>query len=150
MPKVTLNVTARRNDAGGRRTLTVELGNPTSHVALMTHLQLRRAQSSQRVLPVFYGDNYISLAPGEKRTLTIDAALEDFKGEEALLVFDGWNTTVASERLPSGVLVEPNQDADPALQPNIDDPAHQLSTRRNEVRATPARCSATYKGDVRE
>jgi hypothetical protein len=117
MPKVTLNVTAKRNDAGGRRTLTVELSNPTSHVALMTHLQLRRAQSSQRVLPVFASDNYISLAPGEKRTLTIDAALEDFKGEEALLVFDGWNTTVASERLPSGVLVEPNQDADPALQP---------------------------------
>lgn len=36
----------------------------------MAHLQLRRKSSGERVLPVFYSDNYVSLAPGESRTVT--------------------------------------------------------------------------------
>ncbi|WP_420236530.1 glycosyl hydrolase 2 galactose-binding domain-containing protein [Telmatobacter bradus] len=115
MERVPLEVKAAAKDAGGRRTITVTLANPSSHVALMTHLQLRSA-SGERVLPVFYSANYVTLAPGEERTLTIEAAVSDFNGEEALLVFDGWNTTVAAAEL-EGVFVAPNQEADPTLQP---------------------------------
>jgi hypothetical protein len=117
MKKVALAVKASKSDANGRRIVTIELKNTTASVALMTHLQLRRAKSGERVLPVFASDNYVTLAPGETRTITLDAAIDDFKGEGALVVFDGWNTTVASERFPGPVLVEPNTDADPALQP---------------------------------
>ena len=47
------------------------------------------------MLPVFYSDNYVSLVPNETRTITIEAALSAFNGEDALVVFDGWNVTVA-------------------------------------------------------
>ena len=62
----------------------------------MAHLQLRRKRSGERVLPVYYSDNYVSLVPNESRTITIEAATADLKGEAALVLVDGWNVGVAA------------------------------------------------------
>ena len=99
-------------DADGQRLVTVTLHNPTKSVALMAHLQLRRQHSGERVLPVFYSDNYISLVPGESRSVTIQADAKDFSGEEALVVVDGWNVTVAPASA-EGVSIAPNLGAQP-------------------------------------
>jgi hypothetical protein len=113
LPPVTLDATIARQDSGSgadaRLGLTVTLKNPGPAFALMAHLQLRRKSSGDRVLPVFYSDNYISLAPGESRTVTIDAALADLKGDTPLAVVDGWNIDVT-----------PVTNADSALSLNID------------------------------
>jgi hypothetical protein len=82
----------------------------------MAHLQLRRQKSGERVLPVFYSDNYVSLIPNETKTITIEAALNDFKGENALVVVDGWNVTVAPSSC-AGVSIAPNVEADPNHSP---------------------------------
>jgi hypothetical protein len=82
----------------------------------MAHMQLRRQKSGERVLPVFYSDNYVSLVPNETRTITIEADVNGFNGENALVVFDGWNVTVAPAS-SKGVAVAPNLDADPAHSP---------------------------------
>jgi hypothetical protein len=111
LPMVTLEAKAERKDDGGKRLLTVTLHNPTANIALMAHLQLRRS-SGERVLPVYYDDNYVSLTPNETRTITIEAALSDFGGEDALVVLDGWNVTVAPESF-AGVSVAPNPEAQP-------------------------------------
>jgi hypothetical protein len=113
---VTLEAKAAIQDAEARRLLTVTLHNPSTSIALMTHLQLRRQKSGVRVLPVFYSDNYVSLLPNETKTITIEAALHDFNGENALLVFDGWNATVAPASF-AGVSIAPNVEADPAHWP---------------------------------
>ncbi len=94
LPKVTLDAQIAREDSGDKTTLTVTLHNPAKHVALMTHLQLRRQDSGERVLPVFYSDNYVSLVPGESKTITIEAAKADLKGAAPLVVVDGWNVAV--------------------------------------------------------
>jgi hypothetical protein len=60
----------------------------------MAHLQLRKAHSGQRVLPVFCSDNYMSLLPGETMTITIEAASADLEGDAPVLAVDGWNVTV--------------------------------------------------------
>jgi beta-galactosidase/beta-glucuronidase len=117
MPQVRLAGKVAQQDNAGRRTVTVTLTNGSATVALMTHLQLRRAQSRERVLPVFYGDNYITLAPGESRTVTMEAAAESFKGEDALVLVDGWNVTVAADDVRKGARMAPNEDADPRKQP---------------------------------
>ncbi|WP_174240679.1 sugar-binding domain-containing protein [Granulicella sp. S156] len=109
LPTVTLDAKASRNDADGKTLVTVTLHNPSTNVALMTHLQLRR-HSGERVLPVFYSDNYVSLVPGESRTIMIEADLKDFKGEEALVVFDGWNVAVTPSS-SRGISIGPNVDA---------------------------------------
>ncbi len=94
LPTVTLTATATRHDIGGKCFLSVTLHNSTKSIALMAHLQLRKARSGARVLPVFYSDNYVSLLPGEGRTLTIEAQTSDLGGEAPLLALDGWNVTV--------------------------------------------------------
>lgn len=94
LPVVKLNTAVKRNNTKGKCLLEVTLSNPTTNIALMTHLQLRRQNSNERVLPVFYSDNYVSLLPREAKTITIEAALADLKGENPLIVLDGWNIDV--------------------------------------------------------
>ena len=77
--------------------VTVTLKNASSNIALMTHVQLRRKKSGERVLPVFYDGNYVSLVPDEQRTITMEADENELNGEDALVVVDGWNATVARE-----------------------------------------------------
>jgi hypothetical protein len=94
LPTVTLDAKVTRSDVQGKSLLSVTLHNPGTQVALMAHLQLRRKSSGERVLPVFYSDNYVSLLPNESRTITIEVATSDLKGEEALVLVDGWNVGV--------------------------------------------------------
>lgn len=116
LPAVTLNAQVERSDADGKAQLTVTLHNPSSNIALMTHVQLRRQRSGERVLPVYYDANYVSLAPNESKVIHIEAALKDLNGDDALVVLDGWNTTVASASAP-GVSIAPNVDAQPSHWP---------------------------------
>jgi len=111
MAKVTLEAKASRTNG----TVTVMLHNPTKGIALMTHVQLRR-KDGERVLPVYYSDNYVSLTPGESRTITMEAALKDFKGQSALVDVDGWNVAVAPA-VGVGVSVETNVEAQPEHWP---------------------------------
>lgn len=109
LPTVGLDAQVTRHDAGGQVMLTVTLRNPTHTPALMAHLQLRNAKTNQRVLPVFYSDNYVSLLPGETKTLTAEAAASDLGRDAPLLAVDGWNVTVKPTGGP--VRIAPNADA---------------------------------------
>ena len=116
MPTVQLDAHAQAKDAGGKRVLTVTVHNSTSHIALMVHLQLRKHGSGERLLPAFYSDNYISLVPNETREVTIEADANDFGRDAPLIVFDGWNVTVAPSST-QGVFIAPNIDAQPEHWP---------------------------------
>jgi hypothetical protein len=116
LAKVKVETNVVRRDVGGNCLLTVTLHNATGKIALMTHLQLRHGESAQRVLPVFYSDNYVSLIPGETRVVTIEADLRDLKGEAAVVAVDGWNVDVQSRKFV-GVSVGNNVDADVSHSP---------------------------------
>jgi hypothetical protein len=104
---ITLDAKVSRSDADGKSVVSVTLHNPGKEVALMTHLQLRRKRSGERVLPVYYSDNYISLLPNETRTITMEAAMSELKGEDALVDVDGWNVRVVAGT-SAGVGIEAN------------------------------------------
>jgi hypothetical protein len=127
MSPVQLDMHAETSNTDGKRFLTVTLHNPTGHIALMAHLQLRRKGSEQRVLPVYYSDNYISLIPNETRVVTIEADEKDFGGEDPLIMLDGWNVTVASST--QGVAIAPNADAQPGHRPMTGLPFQQTNLR---------------------
>jgi Exo-beta-D-glucosaminidase Ig-fold domain/Glycosyl hydrolases family 2/Glycosyl hydrolases family 2, sugar binding domain/Glycosyl hydrolases family 2, TIM barrel domain len=107
MATVTLDSRVVRRDVGDKSFLDVTLHNSGTQVALMTHLQLRRKGSGERVLPVYYSDNYLSLVPNESRTITIEAATADLKGEAAVVLVDGWNVGLRASSA-AGVEVELN------------------------------------------
>lgn len=116
MATVQLDIHAESNKTNGKRILTVTLHNPTNHIALMTHLQLRRQGSGERILPVYYSDNYISLVPNETREVTIEAGANEYDGQAPLIVVDGWNVTVAPSSA-QGIFIAPNLDAQPEHWP---------------------------------
>ena len=112
MKTVTLQASATRDDADGQARISVTLHNSGPGIALMAHLQLRHGQPSnqapERVLPVYYSDNYVSLVPGESRTITIEAAAADLKGESPLIFVDGWNIGVQSASSPVPIALNVN------------------------------------------
>ncbi len=128
MPMVTLQATATSKDEGSKRTMTVTLHNASKSVALMTHLQLRRRKSGERVLPAFYSDNYVSLIPDETRTIAIEADANRFNGEDAQVVVDGWNVTVVPTA-QKNVTLAPNLNAQPEHSPETGLPYQTVGLR---------------------
>jgi hypothetical protein len=116
LPEVTLEAQVERKDADNKCQVAVTLKNTSSRIALMTHLQLRRKKSGDRVLPVFYDGNYVSLVPNEQRTITMESDERQLNGEDAMVVVDGWNVTVAPASA-KGVAIAPNADAQPSQSP---------------------------------
>jgi hypothetical protein len=108
LPPAPIEGNISRHDAGGKCLLDVTLSNPSKVVALMTHIQLRKQGSNERVLPVIYDDNYVSLLPGENRTIKVEAAAKDLGGDKPLVVVDGWNPVVKSQTFSDGAKIAPN------------------------------------------
>jgi beta-mannosidase len=111
LPPANIEGNIVRHDAGGMFFLDVTLTNTSKVVALMTHIQLRKEISNQRVLPVFYDDNYISLLPGESRTIKVEAALNDLGVDIPAVAVDGWNPVAKSRTFPGMMAILPNADA---------------------------------------
>ena len=113
IPDVQLEASIVRRDEGRNCRLHLTLSNPTKNVAVMAHVQLRNRRTNRRVLPVYYSENYISLLPGESRSITIEAALEDLGGAPPLVVVDGWNVTTKAMDFPNagGARIATNENA---------------------------------------
>lgn len=113
LPTTEVRVTPKRQDAAGKCLIDVTIANPTKTPALQVHLQLRQQRTGKRVLPVYYSHNFISLLPGESKTVTIEAASSSLGKETPEIAVDGWNVTVAVRNFPDGggVAVALNKDA---------------------------------------
>ncbi len=110
-----VGVTGTSRVEGERTVLELTVTNPGTGIALMTHLQLHRKESGKRVLPVFYSDNYLSMVPGERRTVTVECATKDLQGAVPLVLVDGWNVTVSAAE--GAVAVGLNENAQPGHWP---------------------------------
>jgi hypothetical protein len=68
----------------------VDLENTTTGIVLMARLKLVDVGTGELVAPVFYSDNYFSLAPHETRR--IDISLKSVQPRRAAkLIVEGWN-----------------------------------------------------------
>ena len=76
----------------GHSTLDIRLENPTSHLALMVCAKVVKSSSpGQRVLPIFYDDNYVTLFPHESRHIHAEFDSNLLKGDLPRVVIEGWN-----------------------------------------------------------
>ena len=62
--------TARRTD-GGEVVVELTLTNESTTAALATKAVLLEAKTGRRILPAYFSDNYISILPGQARTITV-------------------------------------------------------------------------------
>ncbi|HKD90442.1 MAG TPA: glycoside hydrolase family 2 TIM barrel-domain containing protein [Terriglobales bacterium] len=78
---------------GTNETARVRLRNPSKNLAFMVHLRVSRGSHGSDVTPVFWDDNYVSLFPGEERTITGSFVAHDLDGAQPVIEIDGWNVT---------------------------------------------------------
>ena len=93
LPSTRLELTARLAPSE----ITVTLVNPGKTVALQAALTLRTADG-ERVLPVFYDANYLSLLPGEKRNVRIQFP-PGTPTDGLQVTVCGWNVNEAAGKL---------------------------------------------------
>lgn len=71
--------------------ITVKISNPANGpIAFFNRVSLVDSKTKQRILPVFYNDNYVSVLPGEEKLVTISGAAIGKQGNAEVAVY-GWN-----------------------------------------------------------
>ena len=91
LPKVKVDASTRVDRRAERWVLTTELHNTSDRPALMVRLKVVREKSGDRILPAIYNDNYVSLMPGERRTVRAEVEQADSRGETPAMVVEGFN-----------------------------------------------------------
>jgi exo-1,4-beta-D-glucosaminidase len=91
LPKVKLNVTSTSARKGPDTITTVKLENPSTSLAFFVRLKLTKGAAGDEVVPVLWEDNYLSLLPGEKRTVTATVRSTDLGRARAAVVVSGMN-----------------------------------------------------------
>ena len=85
-----LKTSARTTTAGEMVKVTIQLTNPAAVASLANKLTLVNATNKARILPAYYTDNYISLLPGETRTIEVEYPASAAHGA-AEINLRGWN-----------------------------------------------------------
>jgi exo-1,4-beta-D-glucosaminidase len=96
LPQVSL----RTNSALGNGEAHVTLMNLGNAIAFMVHLRVTRGKGGDDITPIFWDDNYFSLLPGEKRTVTAKFERSSQDGPKPFLVVEGWNVAPATPGAP--------------------------------------------------
>ena len=98
LPKVKIEAATRVERQGSRWQLTTDLNNVSAQPMLMVKLKVVREKSGDRILPALYSDNYVSLMPGERRTIEIEVEDTDTRGEKPRVSVDGFNVGEVAEK----------------------------------------------------
>ena len=91
LPTTSLRADTLQARLGNRWQLTTRLENRSTIPALMARVKVVREKSGDRILPAIYSDNYISMMPGEQRSITIEFSDADTRGEQPAVVLSGFN-----------------------------------------------------------
>jgi len=91
MPPAKVKVTSTFSTTGGQ----VTLANTSDKVAFFIELQVNKGDGKDPVLPVLWDDNYVSLLPGETKTIKVAFNQADLGGAKPTLSTNGWNLALA-------------------------------------------------------
>jgi len=91
LPSVTLDVKTAFDHDGADDRVVVTLTNPGTSLAFFVRLRVLRNPGGAEILPSMWSDNYVSLLPGETRTLIARWRSDDAPGATPTVAVDGWN-----------------------------------------------------------
>jgi hypothetical protein len=83
-PQVQATTIAEPGDSKWK--LTTQLSNTATWPALMVRIKAIREKSGDRILPAIYSENYVSLMPGESRTILTEVNEADTRGERPTII----------------------------------------------------------------
>lgn len=91
LPKVRLTVASTLRAEATGDVVRLELKNPSKVLAFQVRLAINSHQDGAELLPVLWQDNYISLMPGEERTIEAKLPGRHLTANNASLAVTGWN-----------------------------------------------------------
>ena len=92
LPKVALTTAIEtQKGADGTWSGVVRLKNETQTPALQIRVNVLGATDGIQILPMFYGDNYFSLLPGEEKEVSLHWQDVDTRGQQPKVVVSGYN-----------------------------------------------------------
>ncbi|MGB8705924.1 MAG: sugar-binding domain-containing protein [Gillisia sp.] len=91
LPKVKLQTSESITTTNEKTMITVNVKNPTSKLAFMVYLDLKKGDSNESVVPVFWDTNYFTLLPGEERKVSVWVHTSDLNGQKPVVKVGGWN-----------------------------------------------------------
>jgi len=91
LPPVTLDVKTAFDHEGADDRAVVTLKNPGDSVAFFVRLRVLQDQGGAEIRLSLWSDNYVSLLPGETRTLIARWRPDDAPGATPTVAVDGWN-----------------------------------------------------------
>jgi exo-1,4-beta-D-glucosaminidase len=91
MEKVDISVEKEIVSQGNEWEMNVTVNNPSEKLAFFIELMATKKSDGSSILPVFWSDNYISLAPGESKVLNLKFYEKDLGNEEPAIKVQGIN-----------------------------------------------------------
>ena len=91
MTPVKPEITKVETKEGEEGTITLTLKNPAKAISFFTEMVLEKKAAGAPVLPQFLSDNYVSLLPGETKTVVIRYHLKDLAGDQPVIKIQGIN-----------------------------------------------------------
>jgi exo-1,4-beta-D-glucosaminidase len=91
LPKARVTISKMVRGSGRNWVLTVVAENKSDTVAFMMHPRLTRGKGGEDIAPILWSDNYFSLLPGEKKTVTASFDSSHLEGVKPEFVLGGWN-----------------------------------------------------------
>ena len=88
LEKVVLDLKNEISFEGEEGVIKVTIRNPTDKLAFFTRLVVTKGEGGDEVWPTFWSDNFLTLLPGEEKTVTARFAKKDLDGKEPVLVID--------------------------------------------------------------
>lgn len=89
LPEITLSAECRNVLRGDKMAVEIKISNPAQFPAIMIRLKAENAADGSRILPAFWSDNYLSLMPGESRTISLTP--EVWPSGEIKIIAEGYN-----------------------------------------------------------
>ena len=87
----TVMATATSRREGNAVHVQVELKNTSAAIALQNKLTLVKSSDGSRILPAYFSDNYVSLLPGESRSIDLEFPASAAGGATPALTLRGFN-----------------------------------------------------------
>jgi exo-1,4-beta-D-glucosaminidase len=93
MDKVDISASKEIISQGDEWEVNVTLSNPSEKLAFFIELNAVKKSDGSSILPVFWSDNYISLPPGENKTINLKFYQKDLENDQPAIKIQGVNLT---------------------------------------------------------
>ena len=91
MPQAEVELSGRVQRRRRESLATLQLVNRSSQIAFFLRAEISRGADGEEVLPILYEDNYVTLFPGESKTLSARFRTADLRGSQPHLRLEGYN-----------------------------------------------------------